>query len=69
MGCTKEEENITSGSRHFWKNYTDEEKEMRLCQKNGDGNPFSTEYRIKPEKLEYDREFFDSRTDAQEIFL
>jgi hypothetical protein len=61
MGCTKEEENITSGSRHFWKNYTDEEKEMRLCQKVGN------EYKVKPEKLEYDRKYFENK-DAQELF-
>jgi hypothetical protein len=67
MGCQKEEDNIPPNQRSYWNKYSEEEKELRLCKKIGDGNPFSTEYKIKPERLKYDREFFE-RHDAQELF-
>jgi hypothetical protein len=63
MGCRKEEEDITPGQRYYWSKWSDEEKEQRLCEKVGD------EYRIKPKQLEYDRNYFDSRDDVEELFL
>jgi hypothetical protein len=62
MGCQKEEDKIPLNQRTFWNKYSDEEKEMRLCKKVG-----NTEYRIKPEKLEHDRDYFELKH-AQELF-
>jgi hypothetical protein len=59
MGCQKEENKI---AQYFWNKYSDEEKEMRLCRKVSD-----TEYKIKPEKLEFDRDYFEDKN-AQELF-
>lgn len=55
MGCVKEPDDT-------WNGWTRNPDEKRLCKKVGD------EYRITPERLEYDRNFYDSHG-AQEISL
>lgn len=60
MGCSKEPD-------QWYNRLPEDSKRHKLCEKVGDGNPFSTEYRIKPERLEYDRKWFDDKV-AQELF-